>query len=897
MAGAQKFGTVSHAGTGLRVELSEPERLVAARFAVPSLPDGFVERPRLHDMFQLGAEGPLTLVSAPAGSGKTVSVASWVHGRPQPGPVVWVSLDEADLASGGLWPVVVEGLRRMRIEVTGRGPAAGAGAGRAFLTSVGAQLAAHPETVLLVLDCDGSLSRDDAVSLDFVLRRADGRLRLVLLTRADPLLPLHRYRLADTVVEIRMSDLAFTPDEAAELLAHRGVQLDEPTTTFVTNRTKGWAAGLILTAMSLGHRSDQREAAHELTGDTGAVAEYLLAEVLDAQSPAARELLLNTSVVDVLRPGLVTVLGGPQAQRAFSFLVHGNALIDEVPDSPSCYRYHPLFRELLRAQLAYERPDEAIELHRAAAGWLADNGLVRDAVRHAVAAGAWEQAAAYVVDDLAVGQLLVEPAPGRLGDSFNRLPPEAAGVAAAIVRATRDVVGHDVDASEAEVARAEEVLAASGRRWPAADLALQLLRLTHARVRPDSSVALTASAAAGRLMRQVDVTCLGAHPELAAIVESGEGAALLLQGRLDAAAEAFAAGLAAGQRPGAELPLVDCLGHLALIAAWRGQLRKATTLAERALAVEVDLGLALCAGLTAADVALAWVHAETDDLGAARRHLQRATECPQEESDPLRTVMLAAVEARGCRARGDLDGARSFLTGARSWIPAEAGWLTDRLDLELAVLDIVAGETDRAVAVAERLAGPSAPEAALVLAQARLERGDELEQPIPTMGGQRAPLDVRVGSWLLEACRRLRCGEEARAAQALKRALDLAAPEGLRRPFREAPADVRRLLRRHPELTTRHDWLSGEPAAAPSAPPRQRAAVTADQPIIEPLTEKEREVLEHMAELLTTEEIAAAMFVSVNTVRTHVRNILRKMSASRRNEAIRRAREMNLITR
>jgi LuxR family maltose regulon positive regulatory protein len=903
MSGARESRVVRQAASGGHGDLPEPERLVAARFAAPPQPDGYVERRRLHDMLQQGTEGPLTLVSAPAGSGKTVTVASWVRHGHAPGPVVWVALDDVDLAAGALWPVVVEGLRRKGIAATGGVPASGAGTGRSFLTSLAAQVAAHPEPVVLVLDCDGTLSRDDSVALDLVVRRADGRLRLVVLTRADPLLPLHRYRLADTVVEVRMADLAFTPDEAGELLARRGVDLDLPTTRFVTDRTKGWAAGLILTAMSLGHRSDQREAAKELTGDTGAVAEYLLAEVLDAQPPAARELLLNTSVVDVVRPGLVTVLGGPQAQRAFGFLVHGNALIDEVPDSPSCYRYHPLFRELLRAQLAYERPVEAVELHRAAAEWLADNGLVREAVRQAVAAGAWEQAAAYVVDDLAVGQLLVEPAPGWFGDSLSKLPPDAAGVAAGIVRAARAVSGHDVDVSEEETGRAAQQLAAAGRHWPAADLGLQLLRLTQARARSDGDAVLTAAADARRLLQQVDPTRLAAHPELVAVIESGKGAAYLLWGRLDSAAEAFGAGLAASQRPGGELVGLDCLGHLALIAAWRGQLRKSMTLAERALAVQADAGLPACAGQNGAEVALAWVHSERYDLGTARRHLQRAAECPPDESDPLRTVMLASVEARGRRARGDLEGALTCLSEARSLVPTGARWLTERLDLERAAQDIVSGAPDRAVAVAEGLAGPGAPEASVVLAQARLARGDELRQPVPTMGGQRAPLDVRVNAWLLEAWRRLRGGDEPRAAQALERSLALAAPERLRRPFREAPAEVRRLVRTHPELAQRNDWLGGDHPAVPPAVPRQRrpeavgSAEPAAQPIIEPLTEKEREVLQHMAELLTTEEIAAAMFVSVNTVRTHVRNILRKMSASRRNEAIRRARELGLLAR
>jgi LuxR family maltose regulon positive regulatory protein len=172
---------------------------------------------------------------------------------------------------------------------------------------------------------------------------------------------------------------------------------------------------------------------------------------------------------------------------------------------------------------------------------------------------------------------------------------------------------------------------------------------------------------------------------------------------------------------------------------------------------------------------------------------------------------------------------------------------------------------------------------------------------VPTIpGAQGGTLSTRVDGWLLEAWRRLRQGDEPSAARALDRSLRLAAPERLRRPFREAPREVRRLFRRHEELARQHGWVGiDRPLTVAEIPEQRTAAPTGSESavlLIEPLTEKEREVLGHLADLLTTEEIAAAMFVSVNTVRTHVRNILRKMSASRRNEAVRRARELGIIS-
>jgi LuxR family maltose regulon positive regulatory protein len=291
------------------------------------------------------------------------------------------------------------------------------------------------------------------------------------------------------------------------------------------------------------------------------------------------------------------------------------------------------------------------------------------------------------------------------------------------------------------------------------------------------------------------------------------------------------------------------------------------------------------------------VHAETYDMSGARQHLQRAAELVRPEGDAMQAVMLTIVGARVHRAAGDIPGAMAVLVEAQSGERVTA-WLSDRLRVEQAALEIRSGEPERALAVVKDLAETENPDASLVLAQARLASGEDLARPIPA---PRASLTARVDGLLLEAWRRLRQGEEPGAVSALDRSLRLAAPERLRRPFREAPRDVRQLMRHHEDLTRQHSWLSADRAAMTRPVPAQRgmphpeAETKESALIVEPLTEKEREVLGHLAELLTTEEIAAAMFVSVNTVRTHVRNILRKMSASRRNEAVRRAYELHIL--
>jgi LuxR family maltose regulon positive regulatory protein len=885
----------------------EPDQRRAIGHPVPS--QLIVRRPRLHERLRAGSEGPLTLVSAPAGTGKTVLVSSWVARGESPHPVAWVSVEDVGPGAAPVWPLIVEGLGRIGVEVPRRVPPTDAAMGdHSFLDSMASAITAAGPT-MLVLDCDGSLPAEAAKGLHHLLVRSNGCLHLVLLSRVDPMLPLHRYRLANTLVEIRMADLAFTKDEARQLLGGMEIDLSPSLIDSLTERTRGWAAGLRFAAMSLAHRTDREAAVREFTGDTGTVAEYLLAEVLDAQPDGARELLLHTSVVDVVRPGLAEVLAGPRAPRAVAFLARGNAFLEELPDSPGTYRYHALFRELLRAQLGYEAPAKFSQLHRAAAAWMATHGMLLEAVHHAVKAGAWGDAATHVLDDLAIVQLLVEHPPGRLHDLLTQLPSDAEGVDVSLIRAALAIVHLDMAGCSQHIAEAQEMLKREkSPHRPAVDLTMVVLLLAQARAVGDGEAAGRAAEDVERLLRLQLPERVAAHPELVALAQSSKGQALVSRGELDAAAEAFAVGSATEVSRGREYPLLSCWGHLALIAAMAGQLRKAASLSERASRIHTEAGLPPNRRPAASEVALAWVDTETYDLAAARRHVIRAIES-QDDNDPLTRVMLTLVRARLCRARGDLDGALTVLTEARAKGPDLPPWLQDSLRMEEAALDIVNGDPSLAARVVEGMGEPASPAAALVVAQANLASGILAESLVTSLNGRSAPLNTRVGGWLLEASQQLMIGDEVRAARALERSLRLAAPERLRRPFREAPPDVRRLLRLDSDLAARHSWLGdGQRAGSGTMPatsrsPRPRGTGRAPEGkqaslyILEPLTAKEQEVLGHLAELLTTDEIAGVMFVSVNTVRTHVRNILRKLASSRRNEAVRRARELNLVPR
>jgi LuxR family maltose regulon positive regulatory protein len=317
----------------------------------------------------------------------------------------------------------------------------------------------------------------------------------------------------------------------------------------------------------------------------------------------------------------------------------------------------------------------------------------------------------------------------------------------------------------------------------------------------------------------------------------------------------------------------------------RGHLRLARQQAEESLSVADEGGVSPHARNPSAEVALALVCAERYDLAAAEEHAQKASAADSSLTDPVSRAYLALVEARLHRAHGDLTAAETSI-GAAQDDQQLSSWLREMLVVEEAALLVTRGEAELAQ---RRLEGTAnTPLATLVLAQARLASGDgsSLEATLTLLRGPAMPLEARVGAFLVQASQALHNGQTQNVGQAegaLKQALRLAAPEGLRRQFLEAPSNVRRLVN---EVGGPGDGAKSRSRGRPDG---------STEFLVEHLSPKELEVLGNLAELLTTEEIAQTMFVSVNTVRTHVRSILRKLSVSRRNDAVRRARELGLI--
>jgi LuxR family maltose regulon positive regulatory protein len=873
--------------------------ILASKITVPGVPDWTVPRPRITKLIAEGVRWcPLTMITGPPGAGKTMALALWTAA--EPGTVAWVSLDKYNNGPELFWSYVVAALRRSGVTVPKGLP--GAARGQAgdlgFLLRLAATLAAQDPPVTLVLD-DLHLVTHPTVldGLDFMLRNVGPGLRLVICSRTDPPLRLHRYRGAGQLAEIRSNDLAFTTAEAGLLLARHGITLTADLLERLTRRTEGWAVGLRLAALSLGSHPDPGQFVNELAAEDSAVAGYLMDEVLDGQSAQVRDVLLCTSILDqVSVDAAVELAGDEQARGIFSNAARANAFIQ--PIGSGWYRYHELFAEVLRLTLWRESPDRVAALHRRAARWHERSGLLTDAVRHAARAGDWQLAADLVIDNLAVGQIL-EPRGGEpLAAEFAGMPPGQAWSRPQphLVLAAIALSAGQPESCAAALAAADDILERVPADQQAAyGLAAALIRLTASLHSGDVAAAAAAAAQAEALLSQVPEQKLDRHPDIRARVLFGRGAVELWSGHLDEAARLLRAAIADQPGSATEDQPADCLGYLALAEALRGRLRYAAKLAIRATG---SPGAHIQNPNPAALVALAWIHLERNDLREAGSWLKQADAALT--ANPARLIGAVAylVAACGALAEGRATVATQIITRARSacYVP---GWLDHKLSLIQSRACAAAGDLPAAIAAAERAGADTSPEVAVTLAHARMTARDgdkarrALAPALAANGG--APDQVRVQAWLVDARLGYTSGDRARGRRSLASALRLAEPEQLRLPFAMERSWIGPVLRNDPDLASSHrclltPTLPREQLPAPPAAPDQAAIL-----MVEPLSEREREVLRHVSGMLSTTEVASEMHISIHTVKTHMRSILRKLAVTHRGEAVRRARQLRLI--
>jgi LuxR family maltose regulon positive regulatory protein len=871
------------------------ELLAAARFGLPEPPSSHVSRPRLLDTLARADRVPLVLVSAPAGTGKTSLLAEWVRSEVGHGQTGWITFETGDTA---FWPYLLECLTRLGLELPDlRPPVKAEGLlGREPLRAMSAAVSASADRWTVVVDGYEMVSLGIAREVDFLLRHTFGRLRLVFVGRVDPVLPLYRYRLDEELVEIRAADLAFTDDEAAQLLDGLGVRLAGACVHDLNERLKGWAAGLRFAARALADQEDPERSVATVVAQTGDINEYLVGEVLEASTPEMRQFLLDTCVTDQLSTELVEELVGPAGVRTLAELGRSNAFIEPVSEEPGYFRYYPFFRELLRAQLAYESPQRMAELHRRAAGWFRRHGVVDRAITHLAAVPAWDEVATELADPVALARMLLDGPGGSLHDVAFRLPTDLEGRAAHVVRAAVALLAEDGGTCVEELDLARRSPAESAGRDESVEVSLTVLDALRACLADDARTAAEKAADAGRAL-DAPPPAAGSAPEVQALVQLSSGIALLRHGDLETARTLLHSAAETGAALGSRSLEAECLGYLAVVDALDGHLMRASRTAEESLTAAAEAAMPIIERSPAARVALARVALEQYDLDAAREHVPAATGSRRLSGDPVSRAVAESVVAGLERAAGNTQHALARLEAASADLAASDPWLADYLLVEAAKIGVAGGEADLALHELESVREYDGRETAVVAAAAYTSQGMNAaaEGALAEARGAELPLRVEVPRLLVEVAQESRRKSSGRARVVLARSLRLAATEEMRRPFREATPAVQRLLASDPRLLREHRWLD---RSGVQAPPRRNAADGRQTPapeVVESLTAKELEVLGHLEELLTTEEIAGKMFVSVNTVRTHVRSILRKLGVNRRNAAVRKARDLGML--
>jgi LuxR family transcriptional regulator, maltose regulon positive regulatory protein len=866
-----------------------------------------VARPRLLEFVDLGVQGPLTLVAAPAGAGKSALLSSWTATGRSPGPVAWLSLD----GGAGDRREFASAMLATLTHATGDARLA-ALAGRRhepasvddLLAAVVEALSERDEPVVLVLDDFHEVADVVHEDVERLVRFPPPALRLVIVTRADPPIGLGRLRLDGRLTEIRARDLAFTLDEARELFVALDVPIDSEQIMPLWEVTEGWAAGLCLAALSVRAHPDVAQFVEQFVRTDATVSDYLVSEVLARQPAAIREFLLRTSIVDLVCGDLADALtDGSDGQQMLLRLEHAGIPLTTVAldEHAVWHRYHPLFAELLRAELRAQRGGEVAELHRRAAAWLAENADPASALRHVAAGCAWDLGAELVIDSWV--DLLIAGEIAALRPVLEAMPPERVAAcpelslafAAAMLALDEEKLAEPL----LDAADGAEALVAPERRSHVA-AALAAVGLYAGRLNGDPARAL---AAARELLTrdrvlETDETAAG----LRGLVLAQLGILELWTGDVDAAVGHLERARAVAAEGGGDRTALIATAYLALANAFRGEFARARRHAEEALVIAERGGWARTEPAAAAYSALVAVCIQRDELDEAERLLNLATVTLRDTRErPLRAVH-ALNRVLLLSGRGEHAAALDVLQAAREQIgvwPLPAPML-DFMTANEGLLCAAIGAPEAGRALLER-GPPTSLAVANATATLDLQDGEpaaaraalaaHLEHAGASTG---AWLPERAEAWLLDALALDALAEHEHAAGSLERALDLAEPAGLRRVLVVHGAMAGSLLRRHIRYATAHPAMVAD--AIQTIERRchaaQRPARTA---LAEPLSEREQAILRYLPTMMSNQEIAGELFVSVNTVKTHLKAIYRKLDAAGRREAVQHARELGLM--
>ncbi len=870
--------------------------------AAPAAPRGLVVRRPLMERLTDVDPGGVALVCAPAGSGKTVLLRLWAESEGL-GRVAWVSVERAEHDGQRFWLSVVDAVAGAAgaaglVERVAATPVFG---GEDVVERLRSDLRALESPVVLVIDDLHELRSAEALRLlERFLAEPPPALRVVLATRGDPELGLHRLRLVGALTEIRGADLRFSQDETAALLAASGVTLADHTTAQLWERTEGWAAGLRLAAISLAGHPEPERFVSEFSGSERTVAGYLLAEVLERQAPDVRDLLLRTSILERVSGALADTLTGRAGSEAIlQDLEEANAFVVALDAGRSWFRYHHLLSDLLRLELRRRSPALIAPLHGAAAAWLEEHGDPAGAIRHAQSAGDWAHASRLVADSAV--ELVFDGRAATLRALLAAFPSDAAERDAelALAFATSRLYDGLLEASATHVAAAERLAATVPEaRRRLFDLRLASARLWIACGRGD--LATAQQELSSWEARTEDELARGNDHRASALLSLG--IAELWSLRLGEARRDLEEALVLARRIGRPYVEVGCLGHLALAAILASAPPDVPLqLSEEAAVIAEAHGWGthriLAPAVAAAVTALAWLGRVDDAEGWLDRIAGDHPPTPEVEREPTLHYARAFARLGQGRLVEALDELRAMHLLLGSLDPLHPL----RLDVGglIVLVEALGGDRDAARTALAAARPDELDGAGMRLARAALALGDGdprqvLETLAPMIAGTPTTLHPRwatIHALLFDAAARDQLGDRAGSEAAIERALELAEPDGVMLQFTLAP--VRDLLERHPRHRTRHAALLATILGVLAGrAPQRRGAV---EPLREDLSEAELRVLRYLPSNLTAPEIAAELYVSANTVRTHMRRIYAKLDAHSRGAAVARARDLGLL--
>ncbi|MCI0832315.1 MAG: helix-turn-helix transcriptional regulator [Chloroflexi bacterium] len=908
--------------------------LLETKLYIPKWRPGLVSRPRLIERMHQGMERKLTLVSAPAGFGKTTLLAEWLAGSSASERAAgWVSLDQSDNDPALFWAYFITALQKVQ-----------SGVGENALSLLRSPQPPPIESILTtlinavnVIEDDFAFILDDFHTIDaqpvhsaiaFLLDHLPPQMHLVIASRSDPPLPLARLRARGELTELRASNLRFTPDEAAAFLKEvMGLDLSPGDVTALETRTEGWIAGLQLAALSMQGRRDVPGFIAAFSGDDRYIVDYLVEEVLQRQQERVRSFLLQTSILDRLSGPLCdAVTGQEDGKGMLETLERGNLFVVPLDDRRDWYRYHRLFADVLHAHLMEERTDLVPILHRRASEWYERNGLPSDAIRHALAGEDLERAASLV--ELAwpaihtgfqyatyIGWVKALP-----DDLVRARPVLSVGYAWALL------VHGELETADAHLRDAERWLDATADTSERPEVpSAEMVVVDEAEFRLLPATIATARTFIAQALGDVPGVLKYAQRALDLLPESDYfrraiptgilALAYWASGDLEAAHQSLADSRANMQKAGNIISAISGTAIVADIEMTQGHLHKAVSTYERSLQLAAEHGEPVLQGTADLYVGMSELHLEQGDLEAATQHLLKSEELGEQAAHDAYQYRSRVAKARLKEAQGDLNGALDLLDQAervytggvipdlrpvaalKTRVRVRQGRLTEALgwarEQGLSVDDDLSylGEFEHITLARVLIARykSDGEERSIHEAMRLLEH---LLKAAEEGGRTGSVIEILV----LQALAHEAQGDIAPALVLLERALTLAEPEGYVRIFVDEGDPMRNLLRHATargiasSYTQRLLSAFDEPAQSVSALVKAAAAELA-----EPLTGREVEILRLIAAGMRNQEIADQLFISLPTVKRHVANAYGKLGVSHRTEAVARANELNLL--